>query len=184
MVAHFREPVVVHEEGGGLEVGATLGLLCDPRAEAGRVEAAVGKIAREIVDRLGLVEASRRDDQTHGVRALVVGALAREATVLLEFEEFELLHILAGLREEDHHDRGRALEGGELEVVLHVLGAEEAELDDLAEGVAHFAEGGGDVAFVQGGDIRGLADGLEAAQDEGRRGGEHMDGVEDVGTAE
>ena len=74
--------------------------------------------------------------------------------------------------------------GAELKVFLHVLGAEEAEVDDFSEGVADLTEGPPCVPVVQFGPYRDFSDRFEATHDVGVRGGEHVKRVENVGTTE
>ena len=174
----------MHEKRGGLEVSVPLWLAREPGAEPRLFKAAVGEIGREIKERLVRGETTRGEDHAHDVGPGVTHPLTRESAVFLQLQELELFDVLPRLGKEDHHQRSRSLEGGELQVLLHVDGAEEAEVDDLAKGVPHLGECLTRVAFIQGGDVRSLPDRLEAAHDVGPRGGEHVEGVQDVGPAE
>ena len=69
-------------------------------------------------------------------------------------------------------------------VVLHVLGPEEAQIDDLAKSVSHLSECGARVAFVQHGDVRRFADRFESAQKVSPCVGIEVKSVENVRSAE
>src|SRR5690606_38492508 len=99
----------------------------------------------------------------------VVRALAEKGAVWLQGQELQLFDILVGSRQENQHQGRRSLEGGEPEILLHVGGAEETELNALAEGVPRFGEGLGEIAFVQYGYVGEPTDRFEAAQDVGLR---------------
>ena len=107
-----------------------------------------------------------------------------EIALLVEADEAHLVDGLAGARQEHIQDRQRAVDrpGGQLR--LHVFGDEEAQVEDRGQRALHIAQAGIHGAARKTGQLRHVADRLEAAQHIGRGRREKRRGVEEIRAAE
>ena len=185
-VAHGGEVAAVQQVRRAFHegVGSVRTELLAEGEEARVLDAAIGEIGAEIVERL-LGAAIEREHDLHALRGGLLVRIARDLVArAVDADEGRLVDGRTGAGEEDVDHRQRAVHRPGAQLVRHVLGDEVAELHQVSERDFHAALGPPERRLVEAGERGNVAGRLEARHHVGAGIGKQRDRMQRIRAAE